>query len=129
MTATVAKLQAQPSKRPVPDFSKGVDATGIWSPSLLSMTASQSIVVGGSISGGMRVSGLVRRIVTTQDGLTWVIVQLGQVSLENLKAEFGALYFSVGGMLGELNSDMYEQLTEANCGPFPPMPSEVTGWR
>lgn len=124
MTAAVAKLPAAPAKKPAPDFNKGIDAIGVWSPTMLAMTASQSIVVGGYLTGGLRVSGLVKRIVTTPDGLTWIIIHLGQISHDVLKTEYGALYFTVGGMLGELNSDVYEPLTEANCGPFPPMATE-----
>ena len=124
MTAAVAKLPQTPSKKPAPDFSKGIDVFGVWSPVMFAMSSSHSVVVGGTISGGMRVSGNVRRIVRMPDGLTWVIVQLGQDSVQHLRSPYGAIFLSEGGLLSELNMDMHEQLTEENCGPFPPNPIE-----
>lgn len=108
---------AEPKRKPL-DWDGELDVTCLTLPHMMAMTGGHGIIVGGHFAGGGNLNGLVRRITVMPNGSIRVIVEKGANNYAEKSGNYGAFIFFGNGMYAEIDSEVHENVTEQNSGPW-----------
>ena len=116
-SAALALVGDEPKLKPI-DWSGAVDISTLTLPHMMAMNGGHGIVLGQSFAGGGNFSGLVKRMAKMADGVILIIIELGATDYGGATGEYGAFLFFGNGMYAEIDTRVYEPITEENSGPW-----------